>query len=38
VKLWPTLVFLRDGRVIRQLARPQPNEARAGLEAITASG
>ena len=22
VRLWPTLVFLRDGRVVRQLARP----------------
>ena len=22
VKLWPNLVFLRDGRVVRQLARP----------------
>jgi thioredoxin 1 len=34
VKLWPTLVFLRDGRVVRQLARPEPAEVRAGLEAI----
>jgi thioredoxin 1 len=37
VKLWPTLVFLRDGRVMQQLARPRPDEARAGLEAITVS-
>jgi thioredoxin 1 len=22
VKLWPNLVFLRDGRIVRQLARP----------------
>jgi len=22
VRLWPNLVFLRDGRVVRQLARP----------------
>ncbi|HEX9187584.1 MAG TPA: thioredoxin family protein [Vicinamibacteria bacterium] len=22
VRLWPTLVFLRDGRVVRQFARP----------------
>jgi thioredoxin len=36
VKLWPTLVFLRDGHVIRQVARPTHEEARAGLEAITA--
>ena len=26
VKLWPTLVFLRDGAVIRQLARPTDDE------------
>jgi thioredoxin 1 len=24
VKLWPTLVFLRDGRVVSQLVRPSP--------------
>jgi thioredoxin 1 len=36
VKLWPTLVFLRDGRVVRQAVRPTPAEARAGLEAIAA--
>jgi thioredoxin 1 len=34
VKLWPTLVFLRDGRVVRQAARPSPAEVRQGLEAI----
>jgi thioredoxin 1 len=26
VKLWPTLVLLRDGQVIRQLTRPGPEE------------
>lgn len=36
VKLWPTLVFLRDGQVVRQMARPKPEEVREGLEAITA--
>jgi thioredoxin 1 len=36
VKLWPNLVFLRDGRVIRQLARPGVGEVREGLKAITA--
>ena len=36
VKLWPTLVFLRDGEVISQVARPGRDEVRAGLEAITA--
>jgi thioredoxin 1 len=35
VKLWPTLVFLRDGQVVQQLARPSRSAARAGLEAIT---
>lgn len=35
VKIWPTLVFLRDGQVIDQLARPEPAAVRAGLEAIT---
>ena len=35
VKLWPTLVFLRDGQVIHQVARPRQHEAREGLEAIT---
>jgi thioredoxin 1 len=26
VRLWPNLVFLRDGRVVRQLARPTYDE------------
>ena len=26
VKLWPTLVFLRDGQVVRQLVRPAAGE------------
>lgn len=34
VKLWPTLVFLKDGRVMAQVARPGPSEVRRGLEAI----
>jgi thioredoxin 1 len=34
VKLWPTLVFLRDGQVVMRVARPEPAEVRAGLEAI----
>jgi thioredoxin 1 len=38
VKLWPTLVFLRDGQVLKQAARPAPEEVREGLEAITAGG
>jgi thioredoxin 1 len=36
VQLWPTLVFLRDGRVVAQAVRPGLPEVRAGLEAITA--
>src|SRR5579885_3475645 len=35
VKLWPTLVFLRDGRVVKQVARPEPAEVREGLAAIS---
>jgi thioredoxin 1 len=34
VKLWPNLVFLRDGRVIQQLARPAVQEVREAFEAI----
>jgi thioredoxin 1 len=34
VKLWPTLVFLRDGRVVKQVARPAAGEVREGLDAI----
>ncbi len=35
VKLWPTLVFLRDGEVVQQVSRPSREEARRGLQAIT---
>jgi thioredoxin 1 len=34
VKLWPTLVFIRDGQVVKQVARPGLQEVREGLEAI----
>ena len=34
VKLWPTLVFLKDGMVVKQVARPGLPEVREGLEAI----
>jgi thioredoxin 1 len=37
VKLWPNLVFLRDGQVVEQMARPDPAEVRRGLEAITSN-
>ena len=38
VKLWPNLVFLRDGKVVKQLARPQVGEVREGLETIAGEG
>src|SRR4051812_37541946 len=38
VKLWPTLVFLRDGHVVKQAVRPGPGEVRAGLRAIAEAG
>jgi thioredoxin 1 len=34
VKLWPNLVFLRDGHVVGQLARPRLEEVREGLESL----
>jgi thioredoxin 1 len=34
VKLWPTLVFLRDGKVMKQLVRPAAEEVGEGLKAI----
>jgi thioredoxin 1 len=35
VKLWPTLVFLHDGRILQQVARPSRADVRAGIEAIS---
>ena len=34
IKLWPTLVFIKDGQVVEQVARPGLGEVREGLEAI----
>jgi thioredoxin len=34
VKLWPTLVFLRDGQVVQRSVRPSVDEVRVGLQAI----
>ena len=34
VKLWPNLVFMKDGAVVRQLARPSAGEMREGFEAM----
>ena len=36
VKLWPTLVFLRDGAVVRQLARPGHAELAEAVTALAA--
>lgn len=38
VKLWPTLVFLRDGQALLQVSRPAMDRVQAGLEAIVANG
>ncbi|MCA1684988.1 MAG: thioredoxin family protein [Planctomycetia bacterium] len=38
VKLWPTFVFLRDGREVAKAVRPGAGEVRKGLEAITGIG
>ena len=38
VKLWPTLVFLKDGKEVARTVRPTDASAvRSGLEAITGS-
>jgi thioredoxin 1 len=38
VKLWPTLVFLKDGKELARTVRPNDaSEVRRGLEAITGS-
>jgi hypothetical protein len=34
VTLWPTFVFLNDGHVVKQVARPQAGEVKEGLDAI----
>jgi thioredoxin 1 len=34
VKLWPTLVFLKDGQIVRRLVRPELSEIQEGLEAL----
>jgi thioredoxin 1 len=35
VKLWPTLVFMRDGQVVEQIARPTSQQAEQGMRAIS---
>ncbi len=34
VKLWPTLVFLRDGRVVGRAVRPSPAEVADGFAEV----
>ncbi len=34
VKLWPTLVFMKDGQVVMQASRPEVEEAQKGLVEI----
>jgi thioredoxin 1 len=34
VRLWPNLVFLRDGRMLRQLARPSHDQLDEAFEAL----
>ena len=39
VKLWPTLIFLRDGQEVERVVRPGTvEEVRHGLKTITADG
>ena len=37
VKLWPTLVLLRDGKVIAQLVRPTGQQVREAFDELSAS-
>jgi len=34
VKLWPTLVFLRDGQVLKQVSRPSSQELQEGMSLL----
>ena len=36
VRLWPNLVFLRDGRLVRQLARPGHDQLEEAFRALVA--
>jgi thioredoxin 1 len=35
VKLWPTLIFLKDGVAVRRLVRPRPEELTEAFAALT---
>ena len=34
VKLWPTLVFMRDGHVLKQVSRPSSQELEEGMSLL----
>jgi len=38
VTLWPTLVFMLDGKVVQRLVRPDREETRAAFLALTVGG
>lgn len=38
VKLWPNFVFLRDGKVIGQMARPRRDELQKAFEKLALTG
>ena len=38
VRLWPNLVFLRDGRVVRQLARPTYQQLEQAFSELVGAG
>ena len=37
VKLWPTLVLMRDGKILEQLVRPEIEAVKKGLNALVNS-
>ena len=37
VKLWPTLVFLRDGQVLKQVSRPSTEDLEEGMSLLSGS-
>lgn len=38
VRLWPTLVFLREGQVVTRLVRPSQEEITTAFSELTATG
>lgn len=35
VRLWPTLVFMRDGTIVQRTVRPSPQEIQEGFKQVT---